>query len=131
MSSLVVRIPMKTVNELNIHAHWRGRQKRAKAQRGMTAFHLRYEVVDKTLYKRKPGALPELPVDVHLTRGSAGELDSHDGLPASMKAVADGVADVYQIQDRDPRIRFRYAQEKCPRGEYYVEIRITAQRGAA
>jgi hypothetical protein len=104
---------LRTVNELNRHEHWRARQRRAKLQRALVTANL----IGQSLYRR-------LPFVVTLTRYAPGTLDAHDGLPASMKFVADAVAATAGVDDRDERIGFGYAQEPAPAGCYGVRLRI-------
>lgn len=52
-------------------------------------------------------------------------LDS-DAVPAALKSVRDGVSDAIGFSnDNDKRLTWRYAQRKCPRGEYGVEVVVT------
>lgn len=71
------------------------------------------------------GQRPELPVVVTLTRiANSTGLDEHDNLPGSLKPFADGVCDYLGIRnDRDPRITWRYENE---RGITY-SVRITIE----
>jgi len=70
--------------------------------------------------------------EVRLTRVAPGNgLDAHDGLPASQKHVVDGLCDVLQINDRDPRISFRYNQRRGKRGEYAVELEVVVRLAAS
>ena len=65
-----------------------------------------------------------LPIQVRITRLSAGELDD-DNLRAALKSIRDGVADAFGTDDaRSSRLKFEYAQEKCKRGAYVVRIQI-------
>lgn len=109
-SAVGATIAMRTKNELNMHEHWRNRANRARDQKCLVKFEL-----------GKTGVCA-LPVLVKLTRIAPSRgLDPHDGLPASLKFVADAVAEMYGIDDRDPRLSFAYAQE---RGEYAVRVVI-------
>jgi hypothetical protein len=56
-------------------------------------------------------APPALPVEVLLVRIAPRALDD-DNLTFAFKGIRDGVADAYGVSDRDPRITWRYAQEK-------------------
>ena len=66
-----------------------------------------------------------LPCVVRLTRLSSGTLDD-DNLLGALKGVRDGIADRLGIKDNDPRIEFRYAQEKVKRKDYGVRIELEA-----
>lgn len=106
-------LPVKTVNESNgSHGHWGKKAARRASHR-------------TAVWAKMAGkVLPALPVVVTMTRISAGELDAHDNLRGSLKAVADQIADQYGIKDKDKRFDWQYAQEKAPRGVYGVRIRI-------
>ena len=127
MSAIEVTLPIRVVNELNDHSHWRGRQKRAKEQRGIVSESLRVRV-------RFVVAEP-MPLIVTLTRIAPRKFDS-DGVVASLKHVRDGVADALGVNDGDERIEWRYEQRRCdvagdPWGGickgYGVAIRIEAK----
>ena len=51
------------------------------------------------------------PIAVSMTRIAPRALDD-DNLQTAFKSVRDGVADALGIDDRDPRVAWRYAQEK-------------------
>lgn len=67
-----------------------------------------------------------LPCKVTLTRvAPSNGLDPHDGLPCSMKSLADGIADALGLtNDRDERVEWAYAQRRGVRGEHAVEIEV-------
>lgn len=111
-------IPVKTVNEANgSHGHYIVKSKRRRKQRtmsfGTTSMHL-------PIPCKREGMFPTV---VTMFRQSAGTLDD-DNLRVSLKAIRDGIADAFGVADNDPRIEWRYAQEKCKRGEFGVRIRI-------
>ena len=101
-------LPLKTGRGLNERECWQVRARRAKRERG-TAF---------ACVSEHP-----LPCVVTLIRVSPGTLDD-DAPPAALKAVRDGIADRLRIDDRDPRVQWRYGQEVCKRGEFGVRVRI-------
>ena len=109
-------VPIRVISEANNRDHWtakRGKNGRATKQKeamSLALFGLRYVV-------------PTLPVTVTLTRIGPKELDSHDNLRGSFKAVVDAIAAFYDIADNDARIKFEYAQEPGSR-EYGVRIHI-------
>lgn len=49
---------------------------------------------------------------ITLTRIGPGTLDSEDNLAAGFKAVRDGIADALGVNDRHPRLRWFYGQER-------------------
>ena len=57
---------------------------------------------------------PDLPLDVLLVRISTGELDG-DAVPPALKHVRDAIAAWLGVDDRDPRVTWRYGQEKAKR----------------
>ena len=112
---LNVTIAAHTVSVLNRREHWSARAKRAKSHRELAKWTL------CATWTPIPA-----PWVVTLTRIAPRELDRHDNLSASMKACADGVADFLGINDRDPRVTWRYAQEKGKPREYAVRIEVEA-----
>ena len=105
-------IPVRTVSEANAHEHWRKRQRRAKEQRGIVALMLGASHVR-----------PPVPCVVTITRIAPGKLDD-DNLAGSQKHVRDGIADWLGVNDRDPRVKYEYAQRKGKPKEYAVQIEI-------
>lgn len=63
----------------------------------------------------------QLPCVVTLTRISPRLLDD-DNLRPALKAVRDGVADRLGVDDRDPRVEWRYAQRKGAQKAVEVEM---------
>lgn len=116
---MTITLPIKTVSEANSHTHWRLRQKRAKAQR-----HHAWVATTAAAVKecRSPSLASMLPCVVTVTRLSPGTLDAHDNLRSACKHVVDGIADAFNVKDRDPRISWRYGQRRSR--EYGVEITI-------
>ena len=108
-----VELPLKTGSGENEREHWATRARRVKRERG-TADVL-------TRLKLRPWGDR---CTVTLTRISAGELDD-DNIRGSLKGVRDGVADALGLKsDRDPRVHWKYAQEKCKRGKFGVRVLI-------
>ena len=111
-------IPMRLVNELNDHKHWRQRAGRAKAQRYVVANFLRRF--------RAPGL--ELPVTVRMVRRSPKSYDT-DGTVASFKFVRDAVAE-WMSRDDSPGagVEWTYAWERSTVYEIRIEI-MGGERG--
>jgi hypothetical protein len=108
-------VPVQTRNPLNNRQHWRTVQKRAKSEKHVAAVVI--SAVSRAAF--------QLPVVVKMTRYSTGRLDSHDGLRAACKHIADTVAEWLGVDDGDAsRITFQYAQEKCKRGQYGVRVEV-------
>ncbi len=111
---------VRLVSMLNVREHWAPRAKRTAAQRGIARLALTPEL---------HGAELSGPLVVTITRIAPGTLDS-DNLAGSGKAVRDGVADALGIDDGDPRIEWRYAQERAKRGTWGVRIEIRRREAA-
>lgn len=104
---------VRTVSILNSREHWRVRHRRAKAHRSQAAL----------LTMQHVGASPRFPLEVRMTRVSAGELDD-DNLSGALKEVRDGVADGLGIKDNDPRVTWARSQRRGKRGEFAVEVEL-------
>lgn len=111
----LIRLPIRLWSVANLREHWAKRAKRAREHRALACFMVRSHV-----------ATHPLPVTVHLTRIAPKALDD-DNLQSAFKAIRDGVADAYGIDDRDPRISFRYAQRKGKPKDYAVEIELVKE----
>jgi hypothetical protein len=116
---LVVKLPIRTVSESNSRGHWAKKAGRAKAQRNMAALVFRGMV-----------AATPLPVTVTLVRIAPRALDD-DNLRGAFKAIRDGIADAFGVDDRDPRIEWRYAQRRGGVGVYAVEVAIESTAAMA
>jgi hypothetical protein len=95
-----LELPLHVKNGCNLREHWAARAKRVKRERS---------VVGWALVLR---AAPTLPCTVTLTRLAPRALDS-DNAVAGFKAVRDAIAEWMGINDNDPRVTWRYAQEKA------------------
>ena len=107
---IAVRIPLQTINPLNKREHHMVRCRRVKSEREATAWAFMGQRV------------PDLPVDVALTREAARTMDT-DGLAASFKGVRDQVAEWLGLDDADPRVSWSYAQAKAKGFNVLVEIK--------
>jgi hypothetical protein len=114
VTPLIVEIEdMRLKGSQNIREHWRARSSRVKRER--QAAHWR--MLDA---KRPP-----LPVAVRLVRVAPRSLDD-DNLQGVFKAIRDGVADAYGIDDKDKaKIRFTYDQERGAPHQYAVRIEVS------
>lgn len=110
-------LPIKTINELNSHEHWRNRQRRAKSQR----------IAVRLLLRGKLEPLPEgVNAAVVLTRlAPSSGLDLGDGLPAALKHVRDEVAAMLG-RDDGPRagIQWLYEQQRHPTYAVHVAVEV-------
>ena len=109
----MIEIPIKIESTLNKREHWRTKAARAKKQRAAACTWLGWEF---GLPINKP-----LPTVVRLTRIAPRELDD-DNLAGGFKSVRDGIADWLGIDDRDPRVKWRYGQIKGKPKEYAVRV---------
>jgi len=115
---LVVEIPMRLSNPLNgSHGHWAVEARLRKQQRSSVGIIMAAQLASARI-------MP--PCRVTVTRIAPRALDRHDGLPASAKAVVDGVADAMGIRDDDTRVEWRIEQRKGKPREYACEIRVEA-----
>lgn len=90
----------RVASELNLTRwNWQARRARSRGQRA---------AVHKALAPYEP---PALPVEILLTRTGWNHLDEHDNLRLACKSVVDQVAEWLGVDDRDPRIRWMYAQK--------------------
>lgn len=106
-------LPIRTVSEANRRGHWRRHADRIREQRWLTKTYLHGL------------ALPKLPAEITLTRITphARGFDS-DNVASSLKAVRDGVADAYGVDDGSPLYTWKYWQERGK--DYGVRIEIAA-----
>ena len=104
-------VPLRLVTESNAKEHWTSRSARAKKQRHAVAWAW---TLARWPRKQKPAA-------VKLTRRAARRLDP-DNLVSSMKHVIDEIADLCGFNDRDPHVRWGFAQETSRVYELVVEI---------
>jgi hypothetical protein len=99
-------------NGCNLREHWAARSKRVRKERSAVAWGL----LAAFRHWR-----PTLPCTVTLTRLAPRKLDS-DNAVAGFKAVRDEVAVWLGVNDNDPRVTWRYAQEKAK--AYAARIQI-------
>ncbi len=95
---IAVIVPVATRSP-NKREHWGARARRVRAER--------IAVVDALRGQDAPFAAPLV---VTLTRIGARRLDG-DNLQGALKGVRDGVAGFLGVDDGDPRITWRYAQQ--------------------
>ena len=109
---LTVGIALRTISAPNAREHWAVRARRVKAERTTTFLSM----------KEARRFAPAGPLVITLTRltGPRGKHLDDDNLAGSLKAVRDGVADWLGCADNDPRLTWRYGQE---RGEIWA-VRI-------
>lgn len=124
MKALEFIIPLRIQSAANLREHWAVKARRVKKERAIS------RVVLAGVMAGRNADLGPLPAVITLTRVAPRKIrDEHDNLRSAFKAVADGIAEAFGIDDGDPRISWNYAQEK---GEYAVRVCIeTAEEVAA
>lgn len=108
-----LRLPIRTVSLANQREHHMVRYRRSVKER----VEVRYALHGK--------ALPAQGAQVTLTREGPRELDD-DNLRGAFKSIRDQVAAQFGMDDRDPRLRFEYAQRKAKKFGVVIEIRGAA-----
>ena len=117
---VVVEVPgLRLVSEANQRAgaHW-AKSHRTSAARSAVARALRGRT------------LPRLPLRVCITRLAPGTLDD-DNAASACKASRDSIAAVLGVDDADPRVTWRVAQERTKRGVYGVRVTLAPVDGRA
>ena len=109
-------IPLKTRNPLN------GAQGRSRGAMFAKAARRKKERSTSRLCAIGSGGGSWVRV-VSMTRLSAGRLDG-DGLQAALKSVRDGIADALGVNDGSVAVWWVYAQRRCKKGEFGVEVEI-------
>jgi len=109
---LAAKLPVHIASTLNARMHWRELAAKAKQQRETTRLILR---------SATPFDPARLPVIVTLTRFAPRDLDD-DNLAGGFKSVRDGVADWLGIDDRDPRVQWRYRQKRSTQPRTYSAL---------
>jgi hypothetical protein len=102
---------LRLKNPLNNRRGWRAVWGASKEARGAVAS----AVFVENLCRENRGDEPfRPPCVVTMTRYGVGVMDEGCGLNASLKPARDGIADALGVKDNDPRIEWRYAQERAP-----------------
>jgi hypothetical protein len=123
--TISARMVLKTVSEANQRNKWQQVKRKAEQR----------EVVGETLAELATAGdglayldLPAVEVTlVRITPSSRG-LDD-DNLASAFKAIRDEVAKWLGVDDRDPRVSWKYAQEKGPPKTNAVRIEFRRCRG--
>lgn len=102
-----VTLPVRIESVANKREHWSRKAERTKQHRFAAI------------------AVPQhpLPCVVTLIRVAPRALDD-DNLASGFKALRDGIADRLGVDDRDPRVSWRYLQERGRAKEYAAKVRI-------
>lgn len=114
---IVVTFPFKVESVANQRWHWARKARYMKQSRLLAWAELR---------RLQFGVLLS-PIVVTLTRIAPRQLDGHDNLQSGFKGMVDGVADWLGVPDSDPRIEWRYAQERGDPKFYAARIEVKEQ----
>lgn len=112
-SNASVTLPLRLSSTANTsqREHWTTKHRRAKAVRLAVK-----RALDGVLYHHRP----KLPIVVLLTRIAPRAIkDAHDNLPMAFKHAVDEVAAWLGIDDSDPRVTWRYGQERGEKPRQY------------
>ncbi len=109
----MIEIPVR-IESMNVsrREHHMARARRAKSQRQTAGWCLRLVPV------------PDLPLVVKLTRIAPRMLDDDNAI-GGCKHVRDAVAEWLMVDDADPRITWRYAQERGKPLHYACRVEFT------
>lgn len=109
----MIELPLRIESCANKREHWATRARRTKAHR-LAAI-----------------AVPvhPLPCVVTLIRVAPRPLDD-DNLASGFKALRDGIAARFGVDDADPRIRFKYEQVRGKAKEYAARVRVEPMEAA-
>jgi hypothetical protein len=105
-----ILVPLRLGRGGNDRMHWRAKNRQKKAEQEAVFLFLR-------------GSPPSPPLAVTLTRLAPSAGLDDDNLSGSCKAVRDQVAKWLGVDDKDPRVKYRYQQQRAPWG---VRINIEA-----
>jgi hypothetical protein len=133
-----VFVPVKLVSELNMREHWRVRWRRRTQQSQAVLYALAFgasrpcwmdTMMTGTGCTPVPGKAWREPLTITLTRDGGNKLDS-DNLASCFKAVRDGIARYYGVDDGDEtKLTFAYKQRpggRCRGCEITIEAREAA-----
>lgn len=115
--ALACRVWLRATSRANFH----GRRSKAMAHNAEHRDQTRVALV------RVLGDPPPGPVVVTMERRAPPSIDGHDNLPGAFKGITDGVALWLGLDDRDPRIAWRY----LTRRDKDWSVVITVQRAAS
>lgn len=133
MTKIIWELPLKTVSESNSSEHWTSKSKR----------HRQQQFFVRALFSRETREIP-IPCTVTMTRIGPRFLDAEDNLPMSFKWIKDEIgaclfpekvvsykkksgahASNKGHADSDPRVKWKYSQEKSPRRAIRIEFEGT------
>ena len=103
----MIELPLRIESVANRREHWATRARRTRMHR-----------IAALAVPKHP-----LPCVVTLIRVAPRKLDD-DNLASGCKAIRDGIADRFGVDDGDPRIRFKYEQVRGKAKEYALRVRV-------
>ena len=103
-------IPMELPSLANTRGHWSKKARLVKSHRDLARLIVPWHPT---------------PCTVTLTRIAPRALDD-DNLVAAFKGIRDGIADKFGIDDRDPRVVWKYAQERGRPKERAIRVTVEA-----
>lgn len=109
---LVVELPIRVQSAMNLRENWRAKWERSKKEK---------RVVEWLTLRQ---TAPSVPCVVLLTRIGPKNLDG-DNLQGGFKHIRDSLAEWIGVDDGDPRIEWRYSQERGKSKEYAARVTIT------
>lgn len=109
------KCPVRIESEANRRDHWAARHRRFAKQKRVVALHL---------LALGGMARPRPPLVVELTRIGPRSLDT-DNLAGGCKAVRDQIAAWLGVDDGDPRVEWRYGQQRGKPREYALLVEMT------
>lgn len=127
---MLIEIPMALPSRGNItHAHWAGRHKEVKRQRGVVKEALELMPLAQTFKRAVMERITRLSIKV--TRVSPRQLDTHDNLRTALKAPCDAItAWLGYKSDDHADLRWFYDQASDTKGRLnYTAVRIEIQLG--
>lgn len=110
--------PERIVSVANTYEHHMSKARRAKRHRVAAKTFMRLGVPHEHLLN-----VLVFPLEITLVRIAPRELDG-DNLQSGFKATRDGIADWLGIDDRDPAVTWKYAQEARAPKTYGVRVEI-------
>jgi hypothetical protein len=118
-------LPLRTVSLTNQRGHWAKRARRSAHERALVA-------AVWTTTGGNPVLRPGETATVTLTRVAPRVLDD-DNVRGAMKSVRDEIAECVGVDDRDPRVKWLYVQERGKPNEYAVRVtvEVVTEKGAA
>lgn len=114
MTIINILLPIATVSEANKREHWALKHKRISYQKQLTYILLRNRIKELGI------GISKKPVKITCIRHGKRMLDD-DNLASAFKAIIDGVASVFEMNDKDIRMFFEQTNKN---DDPYTELNI-------